>query len=224
MKNKILTFSLLSVVLFSCGKKETKVEETTLIEKEVDTVMVMAEIDSVAIHDHYEADHHLDKGEHALAPKTHKNKKVLVDSHPIVDHHDVLTPRPKEPVKQGDMHTEENKTLVIVLHDKEYFYFLPDEKATFPGGEKAFDEFILKNMVYPDAALEGNIQGTTYANVYLDEAGNVFDVIFPAKKLGYGLEEETKNLLMKSPRWNPAKHEGKGVKSKFIIPITYKIN
>jgi hypothetical protein len=63
-------------------------------------------------------------------------KKSLADSHPTVEHHEALSPKPTD---ETNSNTADNKTLVIVLHDKEYFYFLPDEKATFSGGEKAFD-------------------------------------------------------------------------------------
>jgi hypothetical protein len=58
----------------------------------------------------------------------------------------------------------------------------------------------------------------------LDPDGNVKKVEFPDGRLGYGLNREAERVLMASPRWNPAKHAGTPVASKFGIPITYKIH
>ena len=115
------------------------------------------------------------------------------------------------------------QTAVVVLHDVETVYYRPDEKATFPGGEKAFDQYIHKNLEYPDDALNYGVEGTVFAVVYLDDLGKINKVEFSGKEKGFGLESETRRLLMSSPRWNPAKHNGVAVKSKFTVPITFDI-
>ena len=79
-------------------------------------------------------------------------------------------------------------------------------------------------MVYPDDAIRYHVEGTVYADVYLDSLGHVTNVEFPATHLGSGLEEETRMVLMHSPRWNPAKEDGKPVSSKITLPVVYKID
>ena len=103
-------------------------------------------------------------------------------------------------------------------------YFSPSEQPSFPGGEAAFAKFLRENIVYPDNALKFRVQGTVYADVYLDSLGHVTNVEFPADPLGSGLEDETKVVLMRSPRWNPAKEDGKPVNSKITIPVVYKVD
>ena len=110
-----------------------------------------------------------------------------------------------------------------VIHTKEMVYFTPSENPSFPGGNTALKEFIKKSMVYPEDALNYHVEGTVYAEVYLDEAGNVTNVEFPATHVGHGLEEETKTIFMGSPRWHPARENGQPVKSVITVPVVYKI-
>ncbi len=168
-----------------------------------------------------------DQGTHQVAHKAHKtktDKKVRADSHTPVEHHDVLTVTPA-PAASGTEAAPATGTTteVIVVHDVEKVYFRPDEKASFPGGEKAFDEFLHQNLEYPEEAVDRYVEGTVHAVVTLDEQGNITKVDFPGKQLGYGIEEEARRILMMTPRWNPAKHAGVGVKSKFAVPITFDI-
>jgi protein TonB len=118
----------------------------------------------------------------------------------------------------------QGQSTVVVLHDTETVYFKPDEKANFPGGEKAFDQYIMKNIKYPAEAVNFGVTGTVHAIMYLDENGKVTKVEFAGKEIGYGLEAETRRLLLNSPRWNPAKHNGTPVKTKFALPVSFELN
>ena len=112
----------------------------------------------------------------------------------------------------------------LVIHTKEYVYFTPAQKPSFPGGDQALTAFINGRVVYPEDALKYHVEGTVFAEVYLDSLGNVSKVEVPGTHLGSGLEEETVSVLMASPRWHPAKDNGQMVKSKVTVPVTYKID
>lgn len=229
-KNVMLLTGALALAAMSCGTNETQTVTETVTDTLVQTqvVEVVAPIDSAAVAAYYEAAHMKNKGTHQVAHKTQKGKKVRMDSHTIVEHHDVMAPVAAPAVtaaapEAAPAAPATTTTEVIVVHDVEKVYFRPDEKATFPGGEKAFDEYLHKTLEYPSEALDKNVMGTVYAVVVLDEQGNISDVSFPGKPAGYGLEEEARRILMTSPRWNPARHGGVAVKSKFSIPITFEI-
>lgn len=223
-------FALLAA---SCGSNQEQPKEIVVTDTINTTtnqiVEVAAPIDSAAVVAYYEAAHAKVKAKNVPSKhKAHakqKTKQVMADSHEIVEHHDVITaPVPETtapaPVKEEAKPAE---PIVIVVHDVQKVYFRPDEKASFPGGEKAFDEYLVQNLTYPEEALEKYVEGTVHAVVSLDEQGNITKVDFPDGRLGYGLNMETERLLMASPRWNPAKHAGVPVKSKFGIPITFDI-
>jgi len=230
--NRKLTLPVAGLALFaaSCGgNKETKeiiVETDTVVKTE--TVVVPATIDSAAIVAYYEAAHAKAKGKHQEKHTVHAEtkKKVRVDSHEPIEHHEAanigVTPAPAAAPAEGAAAAAQ--PAVVVLHDTEVHYFRPDEKASFPGGEKAFDQYILKNIKYPSEAVSFGVTGTVHAIMYLDENGKVVKVDFVGKEIGYGLEAETRRLLMNSPRWNPAKHNGSAVKTKFALPVTFELN
>ncbi len=220
MKKHLLFYaSGLLILSAGCGgnknTKEVVVVTDTLVQTEV--IEVAAPVDSAAITAHYTAEHAKAMGTNKAKTKkqTSKNvsKEVSVDSHTPVIHHDMIAPQPATSTKPE----------VIVVHDVDLIYFVPDEKAKFPGGEKAFDDFLLKNMTYPQEALDRFIQGTVFVVVTLDVEGNVVKAECAGKKIGYGLEEEAQRIVMASPRWMPARHGGNTVKSKISVPITFAI-
>ena len=226
MNKKLLLYaSGLAFLSASCGNNQETTKEVVVTDTVVktETVVVQAPIDSAAIFAFYEAAHTKAKGTHQVPHKTHtqSKKQVTVDSHQPIEHHDVMN-IPAAAATPAATETQAQPA-VIVLHDVETVYYRPDEKATFPGGEKAFDQYIHKNLEYPGDALNYGVEGTVFAVVYLDDLGKINKVEFSGKEKGFGLESETRRLLMSSPRWNPAKHNGVAVKSKFTVPITFDI-
>jgi len=220
MKKHLLFYAGgLLILSAGCGgnknAKEVVVETDTIVQTEV--IEVAAPVDSAAITAHYEAEHAKAKGTNKAKTKKQTTKKetkeVSFDSHPPVIHHDMIAPQPATST------TPE----VIVVHDVDLIFFVPDEKAKFPGGEKALDDFLLKNINYPEEALDRFIQGTVFVVVNLDVDGNVVKAECAGKKIGYGLEEEAERVMMSSPRWMPARHGGNTVKSKLSLPITFAI-
>jgi outer membrane biosynthesis protein TonB len=216
----------------SCGDQSTTATTTdTVVQTVVDTVTVdvpvAVPIDSAAVVAYYEAAHKKAKSSHTPKHKVHavkKDKQVLVDSHEPVEHHEVIqTVAPEPETAPSSSSQAPAETKVVIIHDVQKVYFRPDEKASFPGGEKAFDEYLLNNVEYPEEALQYGVEGVVHAVVFLDEQGKVYKVEFPDGRLGYGLNKEAERLLMNSPRWNPAKHDGQGVKTKFGIPIRFDI-
>jgi len=171
-------------------------------------------IDSAAVTREYLAAQKKTKKTAPAAPKKQGKSEVVMYSESTIPSHEAL----EQPVA-----TKAEPAPVRVVHTKELVYFLPSENAKFPGGEAALKEFIKKSLVYPDEALTYNVEGTVYAEVYLDSLGYVKNVEFPAKHVGSGLEEETRTILMNSPRWKPARQNGIPVKSKMTIPVVYRI-
>ena len=228
MKTKFLAISCGILALASAcnNDSESKAKETETTETAPkDTAVAVAPaaatpaettpvIDSAAVTREFLAAQKKSKKTAPAKPKTQgKNEVVLYNEEPIPSHEALEQPvQPKT--------TPATQT---VIHTKEYVYFLPTQKASYPGGQAALVEYIKKNLVYPEQALSSHIEGTVYAEVTVDSLGYVKKVEFPAKHLGGGLEEETEYVLMKSPRWVPAKENGNPVASKITVPVVYKI-
>jgi periplasmic protein TonB len=220
MKVKFLMVSCgLLVLAAACNNSsESKAtEDTTKAVAPVDTTAAVAPapveaapvIDSAAITKEYLAAR---KSTKATKAKKQGTNEVVMYSEPTMPSHEAL----EQPPAKKDAPP-------VVIHTKEYVYFTPAQKPSFPGGDAALSAYINKNLVYPEEALRYHVEGTVFAEVYLDSLGNVTSVEVPGKHLGSGLEEETVSVLMRSPRWHPAKENGQMVKSKLTVPVTYKI-
>lgn len=224
MKKHLLFYASGLLILTSgCGgnknAKDVVVVTDTVVKTEV--VEVAVPVDTAAITANYEAQKAKTKLVYTAKPKKQGNKLVLIQPSPAIQSYE---PMPAEPAQPTTAPAEKVVEKVKVVHDIHFVYFAPSEKASFPGGEKAFHEFLVKNLEYPEKAMESFIETTVYATVYLDEEGNVTDVICETKDPGYGFRTEAKRVLMMSPRWMPARHEGQRVKSKFTIPVSFTLS
>ncbi len=192
---------------------KTTTDTTAAVSKDTATVaQAPPPVDSAAITREYLAARRKAKMP-AVKPKKQGTNKVEMYSESPMPTHEALEQKPAA-----------KNTPAVMIHTKEYVYFTPAQKPSFPGGDQALSAYINKNIVYPDDALRYNIEGTVFAEVYLDSLGNVTNVEIPGTHLGGGLEEETRTILMGSPRWHPAKENGQMVKSKVTVPVTYKID
>jgi len=92
------------------------------------------------------------------------------------------------------------------------------------GGDKAFYEFLSKNIQYPRRAQSLGIEGTVYVRFIIDEKGNVTqaETLPDRELLGYGLDEEAIRVI-KLTKWTPAKHGGKTVKLRKVLPVKFKL-
>jgi protein TonB len=67
------------------------------------------------------------------------------------------------------------------------------KKPTYPGGRKALQEFISKNLKYPAEALQNKIEGTVNLKYTIDHKGKVIDTQVISGP-GHGCNEEAERL------------------------------
>jgi TonB family protein len=221
MNTKFLLISCGMLVLSSACNNASESKTTTTDSAKpmaTDTVAAVAPaeppapvIDSAAITKEYLAAR---KSAKKGKPKKQGANTVEITSEPPMPTHEALE-QPKPTAAQP---------APMVIHTKEYVYFTPSQKPAYPGGDQALAAFIAGRVIYPEEALKYHVEGTVFAEVYLDSLGNVTKVEIPGTHLGSGLEEETVSVLTASPRWHPAKENGQFVRSKVTVPVTYKID
>ncbi len=64
----------------------------------------------------------------------------------------------------------------------------------YPGGKKAFAEFIAANMRYPEEALAAQIEGTVIVEYEIDSLG-IANPLRVLKGIGYGCDEEAMRII-----------------------------
>lgn len=94
-----------------------------------------------------------------------------------------------------------------------------EEEAVFPNGRTAWIKYLSENLSYP-AALKEKISGEVVARVHVDSTGLVSEVEI-LKSLHPLLDAEVTRVLKNSPRWKPAKQNGKAVTLTFTQPFNF---
>jgi TonB family protein len=105
-------------------------------------------------------------------------------------------------------------------------FFVVDKFAEYPGGYDAMVLFLIKNIEYPDTAMDNDITGAVYIQIKIDETGKIDSIrpILPKdRQLGYGLEQEAMRVIALMPRWIPAEDNNQKVSQKLTIPIMFNI-
>ncbi|MBB3697529.1 TonB family protein [Flammeovirga yaeyamensis] len=106
--------------------------------------------------------------------------------------------------------------------NSEKVFTVVDEEASFPGGMRKFYQIMGENMKYPEEAKEAKQEGKVYVQftVLTDGSLNDFKVV---RGIGHGCDEEAVRLFKTSPKWRPAKKDGKPVNHRMFLPLTFKL-
>jgi TonB family protein len=120
--------------------------------------------------------------------------------------------------------TLNNHSAETIQADREGIYNRADIMPSYPGGEKELRRFIEKNIEYPRQALDNETEGTVRIEFAVDERGNIYRPMVTTPNLGNGLEEEALRVVKLMPKWSPGQINGKNVKTRFTLPITYQIS
>jgi TonB family protein len=72
----------------------------------------------------------------------------------------------------------------------------------FIGGNEKFIKQIKQSIVYPEKAIDNNIEGTVEVAFTIDKDGLITNVKV-IKGIGYGCDEQLLKIVKKSPKWRP---------------------
>lgn len=90
----------------------------------------------------------------------------------------------------------------------------------FKGGERALEEYMKRELRYPEAAKKDSIQGTVAVKFLIDKEGKIHNtkVIRGIHPL---LDEEALRIINAMPDWDPGRFNGKVVDVYYTIPIKF---
>lgn len=98
----------------------------------------------------------------------------------------------------------------------------PQVPASYIDGNSLFGEFFLKNIRYPGEAKSKNISGEVHLSFVIEKRGypSNFKVV---RSLSGGCDQEAVRVL-KLTRWNPAIINGKPVRTRITLPVTFMLD
>jgi N-acetylmuramoyl-L-alanine amidase len=94
-------------------------------------------------------------------------------------------------------------------------------EASYPGGQKGWLEYLVKNLKYPEAAVSKEIQGQVIIEFVVKSDGSLSEI--HALSGPQALKAESVRVIRESGMWVPAKNNGKRVDSYHKQPINYKL-
>jgi periplasmic protein TonB len=97
-----------------------------------------------------------------------------------------------------------------------------EKESEYPGGMSQWQQYLVKNMRFPERAQKKEIQGQVQIIFKVDKDGNITDP-YVRKSVEYSLDQESLRLIIQSGKWDPATKEAVPVNSYKIQPLNYKL-
>ena len=99
-----------------------------------------------------------------------------------------------------------------------------EEKPTFNGGDaNDFSKWVSENIVYPEDAKTEGIQGRVLVQFIVEEDGSITNPVI-IKSVYPSLDAEALRFVSKMPKWKPGKIDGKLCRTKYIVPLNFRLN
>lgn len=118
---------------------------------------------------------------------------------------------------------EEGKSLLSQDSDLKNVYDTPDEKANFALPKYNLSTYVAQNFSLPPLAKLENASAKALASFVIEADGtiNTVNILRPSSP---SIDRELVNVIRLMPRWNPAKSQGKAVRSRQFLPLTVRLD
>ncbi len=101
-------------------------------------------------------------------------------------------------------------------------FALVEQQAEFAGGIQSMSQFLGRTMKYPSEARRRGIQGTVFLSFIVNTDGSISDITL-VKGIGKECDQEAIRVISLSPKWIPGTQNGKAVRSRFVLPLKFKL-
>lgn len=111
-----------------------------------------------------------------------------------------------EPPKHEE---EQNKIFEVV-----------EQQPQFPGG--SVNGWLADHIKYPVVAAENGISGRVVVQFVVERDGSVSQVRV-VRGVDPSLDKEAERVISSMPKWIPGKQNGQAVRSRFTVPVTFRL-
>ena len=98
-----------------------------------------------------------------------------------------------------------------------------EEQPMFPGGMQELMKFMQTNIRYPKEAQDRGIQGRVIVQFVVNKDGSISEECV-VRSVDSQLDAEAIRIIRSMPNWTPGKHKGEAVRTRFTIPVSFKLN
>ncbi len=98
-----------------------------------------------------------------------------------------------------------------------------EQMPEFPGGIGALDQYLMRNLRYPQRAKQANVSGQVFVQFVVTETGEIRELRI-LKGIGFGCDEEAVRVVSQMPNWKPGEQNGKPISVQYNLPIQFIID
>ena len=141
------------------------------------------------------------------------DKEVIKPSFVSVDQDKPLPP-PNIPLGTKNVQVDEEVDQAI--------FEVVEEQPEFPGGMEALLKYLAKNINYPESAVDNGIQGKVMVRFVVERDGSV-SAVETYKSVDPALDKEAVRVVKTLPKWKPGRQQGKAVRTRYIVPVVFRL-
>lgn len=108
------------------------------------------------------------------------------------------------------------------IPENEIFISTDDGMHEFPGGEQALNDFMAKNLHYPQVARDSNIQGRVFVQFVVEKDGTITNPKV-TRDIGGDCGEEALRVVRMMPKWKTGMRKGKAVRVQYTLPVVFEL-
>lgn len=100
------------------------------------------------------------------------------------------------------------------------FPCIPETSPQFPGGHIALVEYLSKNIKFPKSKEKEDVRVRVVTTFTVDKDGSITDAKI-VRSQGEAFDNEALRVINGMPKWIPGTQNGKAVRVKYTLPITF---
>ena len=112
---------------------------------------------------------------------------------------------------------------VVEEVDDDRIFDVVEENAQFPGGEGACMKWLYDHIKYPSICQEQGVQGRVIVAFVVNKDGSIVDVKV-VRSPDQHLSDEAVRVVKMMPKWKPARQGNKTVRSRFNLPVMFRLS
>lgn len=106
------------------------------------------------------------------------------------------------------------------VSEDDRIFGIVEEMPSFPGGPQALMEYLKDNVQYPPT--EACVQGRVIVSFVVEKDGSITDVK-TVRSVDPAFDREAERVVKAMPKWVPGKQNGILVRTRYNVPVTFRL-
>lgn len=119
-------------------------------------------------------------------------------------------------------HPDEPYTVIMYRKNSTRIYSVVEEMPEYPGGMKAFVNYLKRKLVYPPQAKKENLEGVVAVQFVVEKDGRITSPTV-VRSLRADMDSAALTAIRNMPNWIPAREHGMRVRCKYSVSVQFKI-